>query len=133
MRPSRYIDASPDGSDSAMRRTACDSASAIASRASAAPCARSTAASLSPSARRIAASRCPSASSTAARLLASAFVTAARRSRSARICSSMLCWMSRGGSIACSSTRVTSTPQPIAASSITSRIFALIMSRLASV
>ena len=49
-------------------------------------------------------------------------VTAARRSRSARICSSIDCWMSRGGSIACSSTRVTSTPQPIDASSITSRM-----------
>ena len=35
--------------------------------------------------------------------------------------------MSRGGSIACSSTRVTSTPQPIDASSMTSRIRLLIM------
>jgi hypothetical protein len=66
-------------------------------------------------------------------LLASALVTAARRSRSARICSSIACWMSRGGSIDCSSTRVTSTPQLIAASSITSRMRPLIWSRLASV
>jgi hypothetical protein len=35
----------------------------------------------------------------------------------------MDCWMSRGGSMLCSSTRVTSTPQPMEASSITSRIF----------
>jgi hypothetical protein len=41
--------------------------------------------------------------------------------------------MSRGGSMACSSTRVTSTPQPIDASSMTSRIRLLIWSRLASV
>ena len=60
-------------------------------------------------------------------------VTVARRSRSARITSSIDCWMSVGGSMDCSSTRVTSTPQPMAASSITSRIRLLIMSRLASV
>jgi hypothetical protein len=66
-------------------------------------------------------------------LLASALVTAARRSRSARITSSIACWMSRGGSIDWSSTRVTSTPHPIDASSITSRMRLLIWSRLASV
>jgi hypothetical protein len=87
----------------------------------------------SPSAFRTCDSRRPSASRIAARLPASALVTAARRSRSARICSSIDCWMSRGGSIACSSTRVTSTPHPIDASSMTSRIRLLIWSRLASV
>src|SRR6185437_2784001 len=117
LRPSRYMATSPAGSAPAIFEMACASASAMASRASARPFARSTAASISPWARLICDCWTPSASRTAARLEASAFVTAARRSRSARICSSMDCWMSRGGSMACSSTRVTSTPQPIDASS----------------
>ena len=84
--------------------------------------ARSTIASLSPSALRIALRFSPSA-----RRMAS------RRSRSARICFSIASWISRGGRMFFTSTRLTLMPQGSVASSRMARIFVLITSRLVSV
>src|SRR5215210_1137883 len=87
------------------------------------------AASRSPWARRIADSFSPSACRMAERLLPSAVRIAARRVRSACICFSIACWMSRGGMISLSSTLVTRMPHFSVTSSRTVRSLALISSR----
>ena len=82
------------------------------------------------SARRMADSFSPSASRMAARFSPSARRMASRRSRSAFICFSIALWISRGGRMFLSSTRLTLMPQGSVASSRMTRILLLMMSRL---
>ena len=82
------------------------------------------------SARRMADSFSPSASRMAARFSPSARRMASRRSRSAFICFSMAFWISLGGRMFFSSTRLTLMPQGSVASSRIARILVLMMSRL---
>ena len=109
-------------SPSARRIAACFSASA-----------RRIAACFSASAFRIAASFSPSATRTWLRFVPSACRIAWRRSRSAFICFSMEFWMSCGGRMFFSSTRLTLMPQGSVASSRMARILVLMTSRDVSV
>ena len=91
--------------------------------------ARRMAACLSASARRIADSLAPSASRILAFFSPSARVTASRLSRSAFICFSMAFWISAGGMMFFSSTRLTLIPQGSVAISSAARILVLMVSR----
>src|SRR5687768_16723114 len=101
--------------------------------ASASALARSTRAWASPSARRMSPWRTPSACRIWLCLMPSDSRIEARLSRSAFICRDIASVMSTGGSIFCTSTRVTLTPHRFVASSSTRRRFVLIMSRATSV
>ena len=82
------------------------------------------------SARRMADSFSPSASRIAARFSPSARRMASRRSRSAFICFSIAFWISLGGRMFLSSTRLTLMPHGSVASSRMVRILVLMISRL---
>ncbi len=111
------------------------SASASASRilACLAPSAWRIAACLAASARRMADCFSPSATRIWDCFWPSAWRMDSRRSRSARICFSIDSWMSRGGMMFFSSTRLTLIPQGSVASSRRARILVLMWSRLVRV
>ena len=111
-------------------RIASDSASAARILAVFSASASMILACLAASARRIADCFSPSATRIWDCFWPSAWRMASRRSRSARICFSMDSWMSRGGMMFFSSTRLTLMPQGSVASSRMARIWVLMWSRL---
>ena len=110
-------------------RMACASASAAMMRASFSPSAFRMAACFSASARRMALCFSPSATRIWLCFWPSAWRMDSRRSRSAFICFSMAFWISLGGMMFFSSTRLTLMPQGSVASSRMERIRELMTSR----
>ena len=122
-----------DGAASLSIRSASAFAFCTVRIASASPSASRIFCSLTASAFRMADSFKPSATRIWLRFSPSASKIRARRSRSAFICFSMASWISRGGRIFFSSTRMTRMPHASVASSRIMRILSLMVSRLVSV
>ena len=120
----------PSGSASFSSRMASASACCTARMACASPSASRMRCCLMASARRMAASFSPSAAVMAACFSPSALRMTARFSRSAFICFSMASWISAGGMMFLTSTRLTLMPHLSVASSRMAVIFELMTSRL---